>query len=73
MSKPRYVKVKIEGTLYVDIEQWATEYGTPATPRAVRANVKKYYGIINLMPEHHAADSMVIGEETARCLGLEAT
>lgn len=69
-KQQRYVRVKIEAVLYVDLEQWATEYGTERTASAVRADVKKYYGIANLMPEHHVADDMVIGEETARVLGL---
>jgi hypothetical protein len=39
---PNTVRVRLEVTLLVDVDGWATEYGTAATAAAVRADVRAH-------------------------------
>lgn len=49
MSK---IRVKIVITLDVNVEDWATEFGTDATRTAVRDDVKAYFAASKFVPDH---------------------
>lgn len=46
------IRVKIDWTVEVDTDAWASEYGTDPSAKAVRQDVKAYFETGEIIPEH---------------------